>query len=65
MHVNEKLLNHPGKEFQGESTVVNMSMDGCSTENPRGLSSTAAKLRRTGSKLLSMVSFTGSSGRYL
>lgn len=62
VQVTEQLLNQPSNEPKRGSTVVNTSMDGCSIDNPRAMSNTAAKLRRTGSKLLSIVSFSGSSG---
>ncbi len=46
------------------STLDNVSHDAdmCSAENAHEKSGTAAKLRRTGSKLLSVVRFSGSSG---
>ena len=45
-----------------EHNAVHMSLDGCSAEDVRYMMSVGAKMRRNGSKLLSIVGLQRSSG---
>ena len=45
-----------------QPVVFDISMDGCSTENGQDKSKLAAKMRRNGSRFLSIVGFSRSSG---